>query len=38
MHQHQAEFDKSSLPPVNAFWSITLHDEASFQVGKPGQG
>jgi hypothetical protein len=33
MHQHQAEFDKRSLPPVNAFWSITLHDEASFQVG-----
>ncbi|MDP9812589.1 hypothetical protein J2W42_005459 [Rhizobium tibeticum] len=31
--KYTMRFDKSSLPPVNAFWSITLYDEAGFQVG-----
>ena len=31
--KYTVTFDKSSLPPVNAFWSITLYDEAGFQVG-----
>ena len=25
-------FDKSQLPPVEAFWSLTMYDEAGFQV------
>jgi hypothetical protein len=32
-YKYTVTFDKSSLPPVNAFWSITLYDEAGFQVG-----
>jgi hypothetical protein len=31
--KYTVKFDKSNLPPVNAFWSITLYDEAGFQVG-----
>lgn len=25
-------FDKSELPPVGAFWSVTMYDQAGFQI------
>jgi hypothetical protein len=28
-------FSKEELPPVGAFWSITMYDEAGFQVANP---
>ena len=28
-------FGKEELPPVNAFWSVTMYDEAGFQVANP---
>jgi hypothetical protein len=28
-------FGKKELPPVNAFWSVTMYDEAGFQVANP---
>jgi hypothetical protein len=28
-------FDKNSIPPVDAFWSLTMYDEQGFQVANP---
>jgi hypothetical protein len=28
-------FSKEELPPVDAFWSVTMYDEAGFQVANP---
>ncbi len=32
MYKYAIHFDKASLPPANAFWSITLYDSEGFQV------
>jgi hypothetical protein len=31
-NKYTIHFDKTSIPPVNAFWSITLYDQEGFQV------
>ena len=32
-NRYAIHFDKATIPPVNAFWSITLYDQQGFQVG-----
>jgi hypothetical protein len=34
-NKYVIHFDKSALPPVRAFWSITMYDPASFFVANP---
>jgi hypothetical protein len=31
-NKYTLHFEKSDLPPANAFWSVTLYDEQGFQV------
>jgi hypothetical protein len=32
-NKYTLHFDKDHIPPVNAFWSVTLYDNEGFQVG-----
>src|SRR4029077_12429471 len=31
-NKYTIHFDKASVPPVDAFWSITLYDQQGFQI------
>ncbi len=32
-NMYTLHFDKGNIPPINAFWSVTLYDDEGFQVG-----
>ncbi len=34
-YKYTIHFDQATIPPVNAFWSITLYDSEGFQVANP---
>jgi hypothetical protein len=34
-YKYVLHFDKDEMPPVNAFWSVTMYDEEGFQVANP---
>src|SRR5690606_16227417 len=34
-NKYVVQFDKGTLPPVNAFWSVTLYDKEGYQVANP---
>jgi len=34
-HKYVMRFSKAELPPVGAFWSVTMYDQEGFQVANP---
>ncbi|HXE88919.1 MAG TPA: DUF1214 domain-containing protein, partial [Hyphomicrobiaceae bacterium] len=34
-NKYAIRFDKATLPPVDAFWSVTLYDREGYQVANP---